>query len=66
MNKVQKNFLAEKSLIKRIKNFTLNFLIAIVWLVKSMAKYLKKYLQDRKSTRLNSSHEIPSRMPSSA
>lgn len=28
MNKVQKNFLAEKSLIKRIKNFTLNFLIA--------------------------------------
>lgn len=44
MNKAQKNFLAEKSLIKRIKNFTLNFLIAIVWLVKSMAKYLKKYL----------------------
>ena len=44
MNKVQKNFLAEKSLIKRITNFTLNFLIAIVWLVKSMAKYLKKYL----------------------
>ena len=30
--------------VKRIKNFTLNFLIAIVWLVKSMAKYLKKYL----------------------
>ena len=25
-----------------------------------------KYVQDRKSTRLNSSHEIPSRMPSSA
>ena len=24
------------------------------------------YFQDRKSTRLNSSHEIPSRMPSSA
>ena len=44
MNKVQKNFLAEKSLIKRIKNFNLNFLIAIVWLVKYMAKYLKKYL----------------------
>ena len=27
---------------------------------------LENYLQDRKSTRLNSSHEIPSRMPSSA
>ena len=26
----------------------------------------KKALEDRKSTRLNSSHEIPSRMPSSA
>ena len=25
-----------------------------------------KRMQDRKSTRLNSSHEIPSRMPSSA
>ena len=28
--------------------------------------YLKYYVGDRKSTRLNSSHEIPSRMPSSA
>ena len=42
-----------------------------------LAKYAKKYgikpifgleasVEDRKSTRLNSSHEIPSRMPSSA
>ena len=33
------------------------------------ARALRNYLyqmQDRKSTRLNSSHEIPSRMPSSA
>ena len=27
---------------------------------------LKQHAEDRKSTRLNSSHEIPSRMPSSA
>ena len=27
---------------------------------------LKQFIEDRKSTRLNSSHEIPSRMPSSA
>ena len=27
---------------------------------------LKQMMKDRKSTRLNSSHEIPSRMPSSA
>lgn len=44
MNKSQKNILAEKSLIKRIKNFTLNFLIAIVWLIKSMIKYLQKFI----------------------
>ena len=53
MNKVQKNFLAEKSLIKRIKNFTLNFLIAIDWLVKSRAKYLKKYLHIKKKKKKN-------------
>ena len=31
-----------------------------------VGKGLALMLQDRKSTRLNSSHEIPSRMPSSA
>ena len=31
-----------------------------VWKIQSLKQ------QDRKSTRLNSSHEIPSRMPSSA
>ena len=30
------------------------------------AKTIEKAVADRKSTRLNSSHEIPSRMPSSA
>ena len=30
------------------------------------AKYYRDWETDRKSTRLNSSHEIPSRMPSSA
>ena len=33
-----------------------------IWVVSRRAERLK----DRKSTRLNSSHEIPSRMPSSA
>ena len=33
---------------------------------KAFYKPPKKFLLDRKSTRLNSSHEIPSRMPSSA
>ena len=32
----------------------------------SNTKFHKLLSQDRKSTRLNSSHEIPSRMPSSA
>lgn len=45
MNKRSRNVLAEKSLIKRAKNFILNFGIAIVWLVKSLAKYLKKWLK---------------------
>ena len=47
--------------------------IATVRLVESEEEALtfleemrKKYWKDRKSTRLNSSHEIPSRMPSSA
>ena len=33
---------------------------------KLTAVYSRSLEQDRKSTRLNSSHEIPSRMPSSA
>lgn len=47
MNRRTKNILAEKSLIKRSKNFILNFIIAIIWLVKSLAKYLKKWLSRR-------------------
>ena len=48
---------------------------ALVWICKNqlgrrnLTPEQKKFLigkQDRKSTRLNSSHEIPSRMPSSA
>ena len=36
-------------------------------IARSIARALnKQYVRDRKSTRLNSSHEIPSRMPSSA
>ena len=35
--------------------------------IANLGKYNEGYLVgDRKSTRLNSSHEIPSRMPSSA
>ena len=35
------------------------------WWIDALARELKVNL-DRKSTRLNSSHEVPSRMPSSA
>ena len=37
-------------------------------LVQQLSRTIGNYIadQDRKSTRLNSSHEIPSRMPSSA
>ena len=34
--------------------------------IKNSCYYKNVEFQDRKSTRLNSSHEIPSRMPSSA
>lgn len=47
MNKSQKNVLAEKSLLKRLKNFILNFLIAIAWLIKSISKYLQKFLHNK-------------------
>ena len=35
-------------------------------LLSSLKRYYRYLLRDRKSTRLNSSHAIPSRMPSSA
>ena len=34
--------------------------------VPTVRRLVEFYVEDRKSTRLNSSHEIPSRMPSSA
>ena len=44
-----------------------NVLIVVDDIEKSIEFYRDLFgLQDRKSTRLNSSHEIPSRMPSSA
>ena len=44
--------------------FTLLFFFMIVTTMREVT--LKVQFKDRKSTRLNSSHEIPSRMPSSA
>ncbi len=38
----QNNTLAPKSLRARVKNFILNFAIAIIWLVKSIAKYIRR------------------------
>lgn len=38
MAKKQENKLAEKSLFANLKNFILNFAIALVWLVKSVSK----------------------------
>lgn len=42
MKQKHKNFLAEKSLIKQCKNFILNLIIAVIWLVKSLMKYFIK------------------------
>ena len=38
MARKQQNKLAEKSLFANLKNFILNFAIALVWLVKSVSK----------------------------
>eukprot|EP01024_Parvocaulis_polyphysoides_P067187 TRINITY_DN797_c1_g1_i1.p3 TRINITY_DN797_c1_g1~~TRINITY_DN797_c1_g1_i1.p3 ORF type:complete len:150 (+),score=9.78 TRINITY_DN797_c1_g1_i1:217-666(+) len=47
-----------------VNNFQLSMHIcALIWT--SLSSFFFKF-RDRKSTRLNSSHEIPSRMPSSA
>lgn len=45
MAKQQKNKLAEGSLFANLKNFFLNFVIAIVWLVKSINKYIRQKLR---------------------
>ena len=42
------------------------FMVFEVWFVVLVGKRYRDWETDRKSTRLNSSHEIPSRMPSSA
>lgn len=42
MNRLQKDKLTEKSLLANLKNFILNFGIAIYWLIKSISKYLKQ------------------------
>ena len=43
-----------------------SFYVSRLAKLETKKKKLEKRTQDRKSTRLNSSHEIPSRMPSSA
>lgn len=42
MAESNKNTLAPGSFRARVKNFVLNFGIAIVWLVKSIVKYIKR------------------------
>ena len=42
MAKSNKNTLAPGSIRGRVKNFVLNFGIAIVWLVKSIFKYIRR------------------------
>lgn len=42
MAKSNKNTLAPGSIRARVKNFVLNFGIAIVWLIKSIAKYIRR------------------------
>ena len=46
MSKFQKNKLAESSFFANLKNFILNFIIAIVWLVKSMGKYIARSVKN--------------------
>ena len=45
---------------------TMNLFVVVMDLVGVAVVFLALPVLDRKSTRLNSSHEIPSRMPSSA
>ena len=50
--------------------FSSRFVILAAWILVvifvTIGRFILRKVQDRKSTRLNSSHEIPSRMPSSA
>ena len=59
MNKKQKTPLLQK------QGFT-SFMGSVLAILCGLAVGFIVLLIDRKSTRLNSSHEIPSRMPSSA
>lgn len=43
MNKLSKDKLANKSILAKFKNFILNFIIAIYWLIKSISKHLIKH-----------------------
>ncbi len=43
----RKNKLADTSVSANLKNFLLNFAIAIVWLVKSLGKYARKFFNKR-------------------
>lgn len=45
MKKSRRDTLAEKSLPAKWKNFALNFIIAVYWLIKSVIKYIKRLLR---------------------
>ncbi|HIX84499.1 MAG TPA: hypothetical protein H9979_08195 [Candidatus Megamonas gallistercoris] len=47
MNRLPKDKLADKSVFANLKNFILNFAIAIYWLLKSISKYLKQKISNR-------------------
>lgn len=40
MNRLPKDKLADKSFFANLKNFILNFAVAIYWLIKSIGKYI--------------------------
>ena len=56
-----------QKLYAQVKDWSVYYLkeMLVRFMVKQAVEHLKPVI-DRKSTRLNSSHEIPSRMPSSA
>ena len=73
MNKKKKKFVsyAKWGYIFLIPFFAVYIVFSLIPLISTFynsffENYMVGLMQDRKSTRLNSSHEIPSRMPSSA
>ena len=45
MNRLPKDKLADKSFFANLKNFILNFIVAVYWLIKSTGKYICSFFQ---------------------